>query len=205
MDGFVAGDLGAVKASAQSVDLIINFTPSFIQRVCQGWIDPPKLLLQCIKFFAERLSCMFKRFGCFSPEILSHDARHHMVQSFEEIPKPNAIALERAPRVLFDKGETRARQYRRDWALENPINLGCLREVSDLGRASIVGEGRQKIILHYGAQSYVRTKAFRFARSPRGEFFGGSFITIIFRSIFSVISFRQRMARAIFIMQKQRK
>jgi len=75
MNSFITGDLRTIKARTQPIDLIIDFPPAFIQRVSQRRIDTPQLLLQIVKFLAERLSCVLKRRRCFLTKIIRHDAR----------------------------------------------------------------------------------------------------------------------------------
>ncbi len=45
MHRFVAADLGAIKARAQAIDLVINFAPAFLESFGQRRIDSAELLL----------------------------------------------------------------------------------------------------------------------------------------------------------------
>ena len=93
MNSFIAGDLRAIKPRTQPIDLIIDFPAAFIQRVSQRRIDPPQLLLQIVKFLAERLSGVLKRRRCFLAKIIRHDARGDKIGALKEILKANPVSL----------------------------------------------------------------------------------------------------------------
>src|ERR671931_2553268 len=60
MNCFITLHPRAVEATTQTVDLIVDLTPSLLQRFRQGRIDAAKLLLQRVEFFIKRLRCMFE-------------------------------------------------------------------------------------------------------------------------------------------------
>src|SRR5436305_6803945 len=103
MNGFITGDLRAIKARTQPIDLIIDFPAAFIQRISQRRIDTPQLLLQFVKFLAERLSCVLKRRRCFLAKIIRHDARCDKISALKEILKANTVSLKGSPGMLLDK------------------------------------------------------------------------------------------------------
>src|SRR2546423_6789029 len=113
MDGFVASHLGTIKTRAQSVELIVDFSSSFVERVSQGRIDAPQLFLQIVQLSIESFRRMLKGFSCLFAEIFVYDARHYLIRARKEIIQAKTVAIERAPRVLFDERQTRARQDRR--------------------------------------------------------------------------------------------
>src|SRR2546423_12348352 len=206
MNGFVAGDLRAIESRAQPVDLIIDFTAAFIQRVSQRRIHAPQLLLQLIKLLAERLRSVLKRRRCLPAKVVCHHARRDKVSAPEEILKTNPVALQRSPRMLFYKRQAGARQNRSCGTIKNSVDLGGLRKVSDLCRAAVVSNRRQQIVLHHGAQSYVWAEASGLALRPAGEFLRGVGIVLIraFGLILTGIVPGQRMTRPSLIMQEQR-
>src|SRR5207245_7011779 len=116
-------------------------------------------LLQVIKLLAESLSRVLKRCRCFLTKVIRHHARCDKIGACKKILKSNAVAFKRTPRVLLDKGQTGARQNRSCRTIKNSINLGGLRKISDLGRAAVVSNRRQQIVLHNCAQSYVWAEA----------------------------------------------
>src|SRR2546423_2321487 len=207
MNGFVAGDLRAIESRAQPVDLIIDFTAAFIQRVSQRRIHAPQLLLQLIKLLAERLRSVLKRRRCLPAKVVCHHARRDKVSAPEEILKTNPVALQRSPRMLFYKRQAGARQNRSCGTIKNSIDLGGLRKVSDLCRAAVVSNRRQQIVLHDGAQSYVWTEAIGFALRPIGEI-AGAVCVLLFRALGLILTGivpGQRLAGTLLIVQEKRK
>ena len=79
MHCLVARDLGSIEAGAQTIDLIIDFAPAFIQRVGQSRINSTQLLLERIEFLIESLCCVFESLSGFFSQVLLHDPRNHMV------------------------------------------------------------------------------------------------------------------------------
>src|SRR5437667_3975784 len=61
VNSFIARHLGAIKASTQAINLIIDFAPAFFHRVSQRGIDAPKLLLQTIQLAIESLRRVLER------------------------------------------------------------------------------------------------------------------------------------------------
>src|SRR5882672_4760529 len=121
MNSFITGDLRAIKARTQPIDLIIDFPPAFIQRVSQRRIDTPQLLLQIVKFLAERLSCVLKRRRCFLTKIIRHDARGDKIGALKKVLKANTVSFKGSPGVLLDKRQTGARQNWSYGAIKNSI------------------------------------------------------------------------------------
>ena len=158
MNRFIARELRAIKASAQTVNLVINLAPAFLERVGQRGIYPPQLLLQPIQLAIESFRGVLKRRGGFFAEIAFDHARYDVIESAEKIHQVNPIALERAPGMLLYKSQAGARQNRRHRTIQQAINFGGLREVSNLCRASIVGNRREQSILDYGTQQGVGGK-----------------------------------------------
>src|SRR5438876_7729260 len=103
-----------------------------------------------------------------------------------------------------------ARENRRRWSFQHTINLGSLREVSDLSRATVVGDGGQQVILDHRAQRHVGTEFLRLPHGPLGQLVYGVFSRLIeaslmvglliiaafFSLILVVLVSQQRMARA---------
>src|SRR3954470_11404975 len=109
--------------------------------------------------------------------------------------------------MLLDESKTGAWQNWRYRAIEQTVNFRGLREVRNLCRAAVIGNCRQQVILHDGAQRYVGTEALRLSFGPRGQFCRGISVIVLCR--FGLIGAgavsRQRLARAVVVMQKKRK
>src|SRR5437588_103541 len=168
--GFVTRNLRSVEPGSQSVDLIIYFSPAFFQRVRQGRVRAPQLILQSVELSIKSLGGMFECRRSFLAQILFDDPRDDVIHTCKEVLQANAVTLKRTPGVLLDKSQTRAWENWRRWAIEKAIDLGRLREISNFRRAAVIGNRRQQVILDHGVQNYVQTKAIGLAQSPVGKF-----------------------------------
>src|SRR2546423_4242547 len=183
--GFISADLRAIEARPQPIDLIIDFAASFLERVRQRRIDTSKLLLQRIELSVESFSRVLECRGSFFAQVFLDDARNHMIRACKKIGEPEAVTLERSPRVLLDKSQACARQ---DWShrpIQQAINLRSLGEISNLCRAAIVSNRRQQIILDDRAQRDVGAETIRLAQGPIRKFLGRVLSTVAFCSILS--------------------
>src|ERR1041385_4735708 len=86
---FIARDLRSIEAGAQTVDLIIDFAPAFIQSVRQSRINSTQLLLQRIEFLIESLGRMFESLSGFFSQVFLHDSSDHVVRACKKICQPN--------------------------------------------------------------------------------------------------------------------
>src|SRR5882724_5534299 len=98
--------------------------------------------------------------------------------------------------MLLDKRQTSARQNWSCRTIKNSIDLGGLRKISDLCRAAVIGDCRQKVVLHDCAQSHVWTEAMGLALRPIGEFLGGVCFVRVLSLILPGAVTRQGLARA---------
>src|SRR5437016_12509211 len=87
MHGFVTRHLRAIEASSQPVDLIIDLAPSFIERVGQGGIGSPQLILRPIQLVVEGSGCMFDSLGSLRAQILFYKACHYIISTLTEIDR----------------------------------------------------------------------------------------------------------------------
>jgi hypothetical protein len=126
-------------------------------------------------------------------EMFFDDALDHRFESFEESRERQAVAFEHAAGVTLDHRQTRTRQDRRRRSFEHAIDLGGLREVSDLRGAAVVSDRRQQVILDHGAQRTIRTN-----RSGLGPARRARRGVLLLASFVSTFHFRpdQRVSRA---------
>ena len=74
---FVSGHLGAMKARAQSLELVVDLAASGFECVGQRWIDTAQLLAQLIKFTVNRAFSLGKRLrGLGAQVFLDHPLQH---------------------------------------------------------------------------------------------------------------------------------
>src|SRR5258708_34578146 len=70
MHRFITAHLGALKARAQPINLIVDLAPAFIQRLGQRRIDASQLLLQAIQLALESCGPVIESFRGFLAHIL---------------------------------------------------------------------------------------------------------------------------------------
>src|SRR6266566_966291 len=85
----------------------------------------------------------------------------------KQISERQSISLQNASGVSFNHRQARAGKDWCDGPFEQTINFSRLSKVSNLRCPTVISDGRQKIILDYGAQRNVWTELLRMGQ---GEF-----------------------------------
>ena len=124
----------------QSVELVLNFLATGVERAGERRIDGLQLVSQAIELVVNVFFGGGEALRRARAEVFFDDSLYHRFGSFEEIGEREPVSFEHAAPVAFDHGQTRTRQNRRRGPFEHAIDFGGLRKVGDLGGAAVVSE-----------------------------------------------------------------
>src|SRR5213593_4858484 len=131
MNGLVARQLSALKPRAQTINLIIDFSPAFFQRIGERRIYVSQLLLKRIQLSIKCAGRMIEGGRGFLSEVFGDYSADHVIGSGKEINQADIVAIQGTPGMLLDHRHARAMKNGRDRPIENTINLSRLGEICD--------------------------------------------------------------------------
>ena len=115
---FIARNLRALKACAQTIDLIVDFAAAFIERFSQRLIDLPQFILERVKLVIKCLGGVIESFRSFFAQMLFHDFSDDLIVAGKKIFQSYSIAFQSPPGVSLNQRDAGAVENRSDGAIE---------------------------------------------------------------------------------------